>query len=89
MALGARAGTVLGMLLRQGALLAAAGIAVGLILAFVLARVLAGLVFGVSVSDPLTYGSVALGLLSVALLACVTAARRALTVDPAETLRTD
>jgi predicted permease len=89
MALGARAGTVLGMLLRQGALVAASGVAAGTLAALALSRVLAGLVFGVSVTDPLTHAAVAAGLLALALLSCAAAARRALVVDPAETLRSE
>jgi ABC-type lipoprotein release transport system permease subunit len=77
------------MLLRQGALVAASGVAAGTLAALALSRVLAGLVFGVSVTDPLTYAAVAAALLALALLSCAAAARRALVVDPAETLRSE
>jgi ABC-type antimicrobial peptide transport system permease subunit len=87
MALGARGREVLLMVLRQGATIAVGGVLVGLALAFAASRALAGLVYGVSVSDGATYLAVALLLFVVAVGACLVAARRAVRVDPAETLR--
>jgi putative ABC transport system permease protein len=87
MALGARAPDVLGLVLRQGLLLAVAGLAAGLAGALALRRLVASMLFGVTPSDPLTLAAVALVLLSVALIACYAPARRAASVDPAVALR--
>jgi putative ABC transport system permease protein len=87
MALGARTGNVLGMVLRQGALLAASGIAIGLVVSLALGRVMSSLLFAVEATDPLTFALVSLLLGAVALLACYLPARRAATVDPIAALR--
>ncbi|MSR35862.1 MAG: ABC transporter permease [Gemmatimonadetes bacterium] len=89
MALGASAGTVRGMVVRQGGTLAAFGIVVGLVAAAALSKVMATLLYGVSAKDPLTYGGVAAGLALVALLGSWLPARRAAGVDPAVALRND
>ncbi|QSQ25774.1 ABC transporter permease [Pyxidicoccus parkwayensis] len=88
-ALGATAGDVLGLVLRQAALLAGVGVALGVLGAVGLSRVLAGLVYGVSTTDPLVLGAVALLLLGVALLASWLPARRAARVDPMTVLRAE
>lgn len=64
-----------------------AGIAVGLVGAVALTRVMASLLFGVSATDSLTFGAVALLLAVVAFVAAVIPARRATTVDPIVALR--
>jgi putative ABC transport system permease protein len=87
MALGARAPEVLGLVLRQGLLLAGLGVLAGLAGALALRRVVAGMLFGVAPSDPLTLAAVAAVLLAVALVACYAPARRAANVDPAVALR--
>jgi ABC-type antimicrobial peptide transport system permease subunit len=87
MALGARAGHVRGMVIRSGLELSAIGLVLGTAGALALRRVLASFVFGVSTADPLIYGSVALLMLSVAILACYLPARRASRVDPLIALR--
>lgn len=87
MALGATARNVSGMVVRQGLTLAAFGIALGLAAAFGLNRLLTSLLFGVSASDPMTYGAVALALLGVATLASYLPARRASMIDPVVALR--
>jgi ABC-type antimicrobial peptide transport system permease subunit len=86
-ALGARGRQVMWLLVRQGAAIAVAGVAAGLVLAFLASRVLSGLLYGVSVTDAATYAAVAALLFAVAVAACLAAARRAVSVDPAETLR--
>ncbi len=89
MALGARQGQMLGLILRHGLLLAAIGVAVGLGAAYGLTRFLTTLLFGVTASDPLTFAVVAAALATVALLACLIPARRAARVDPIIALRCD
>jgi len=87
MALGAEPRGIFALVLRQGAVLAASGIAVGLALSFVLTRALANVLFGVSPADPLTYAAVSGVLIAVALVACYLPARRAAKVDPMVALR--
>ena len=87
MALGARGGDVVRMLVTQGARFAVAGIAVGLVTAFALTRFLAALLYGVSATDPLSFSATALVLLLAALVASWIPARRAARVDPMEALR--
>jgi predicted permease len=86
-ALGAQAGDVLLLVLKQGALLAAGGSAVGVILALLLGQAVSTLLFGVSGRDPLTLGAVSVTLTMVTLLACYIPARRAARVDPLVALR--
>jgi putative ABC transport system permease protein len=87
MALGAAQGSVLRMVIRQGAGLAAMGVAVGLAGAFALTRLLSTLLFGVSATDPLTFVAAALGLLLVAVAASLVPARRATRISPVDALR--
>ncbi len=87
MALGARQGEVLRMVLRQGVTVVLIGIAIGVAGAFALARVVEALLYEVSAGDPFTLVAVSTALLAVALLASFLPARRAARVDPAISLR--
>jgi predicted permease len=87
MALGASQRSVLGLVLGQGLLTAAAGVAVGVVVAVAVTRTMGSLLFGLSPTDPLTFAGVALLLVAVAMMACYVPARRASKVDPMEALR--
>jgi ABC-type antimicrobial peptide transport system permease subunit len=87
MALGARRGDVVGLVLRYGGLLGGAGVAIGLVVATGLSRFLSAMLFEVSATDPATYGAAVALLVVVALLACWVPARRATRVDPMVALR--
>jgi putative ABC transport system permease protein len=89
MALGARPADVLRQILSRGLALAVGGAAIGLGSALWLTRVLRSLLFGVSPTDPLTFASVGLFLVAVALLACWLPARTAMRIEPASALRVD
>jgi putative ABC transport system permease protein len=82
MAVGARPANVLGMVLREGFLLAAIGTAVGLAGSFALARSMRSLLFEVSPADPVTLCAVESGLGLIALLACYLSAYHATRVGP-------
>lgn len=86
-ALGAQDGDVLALVIRQGMILALIGAAVGLIAGSVLTRLIRGWLYEVSITDPATFGAVAVALLLVMLLACYVPARRATKVDPMIALR--
>jgi predicted permease len=86
-ALGADDRNVSALFLRQGLLLAAAGVAIGLVVAAATTRVMSSLLFGVGATDPVTYAIVAIGLGGTALLASYIPARRASRIDPASALR--
>jgi predicted permease len=87
MALGARPGNILAMIVRQAFTMIGAGQLIGLVGALALTRVLASFLFGVSPEDPVTFVCVALLLALVAFMACAVAARRALRIDPVTALR--
>ena len=87
MALGARPGNVVRMVIGQGIALAAMGLAAGLIGAWWLTRLLASLLFGVTATDPLTFGAVGILLMIVAIVASAIPALRAARVDPLAALR--
>jgi putative ABC transport system permease protein len=87
LSLGAEKADVLRLVVRQGMLMALGGVAVGILASLALTRLMETLLFEVSVTDPLTFGVIALLLTSVALLACFVPARRAAKVDPLVALR--
>jgi putative ABC transport system permease protein len=87
MALGATPGQVLREILLQGMRITAIGIAIGLAGAVALASLLKSVLVGVSATDPLTLGGVALVLALVAATACYIPARKATHIDPAIALR--
>jgi ABC-type antimicrobial peptide transport system permease subunit len=87
LALGARRGEILQMVLRQGLGLAMAGAALGLVGSAIVSHLMAGLLYGVMPTDPLTFVGVTLVLTGVALAACYIPARRAMRVDPMIALR--
>lgn len=86
-ALGANLQDLLRMVLRQGMTPVLAGLVAGVVAALFASNLIGSLLFGVSASDPLTLGTVALVVAAVALLACYVPARRATRVDPITALR--
>jgi putative ABC transport system permease protein len=87
MALGAQSETVLRMILREGAVLGGAGVALGLLGSFAVTRVLRGYLFGVEPHDALTFAAVSGLLLGICLAASYIPARRAARVTPMTALR--
>ena len=86
-ALGAQRSDVFRLVLGQGLKLALIGICIGLAASFGLTRLMASQLYGLSATDPLTLGGVAIVLAVVALLACYIPARRASSVNPMVALR--
>jgi putative ABC transport system permease protein len=87
MALGAQRGDVLRLVLREGAILIAAGLAIGLLASAASVRVLQSQLYNLNTSDPLTFVVVTLLLASIAFLACYLPARKAMRTDPLMALR--
>jgi putative ABC transport system permease protein len=88
-ALGATPGAVMRLALGGGLRLAALGVAVGAVTAAATTRVLASMLYAVSPADPATFAAITGLVASIALVASYVPARRALHVDPTETLRAD
>lgn len=89
MALGAQRRNVLLLIVSDGMKLAVIGITIGLAVAIVLSKLATTLLFGIEQNDALTFASVSIGALAVALLACYIPARRATKVDPLVALRNE
>ncbi len=87
MAIGAKPGDVVRMMVSEGGRMAVVGVVLGSVVALAGARLIRGLLFEVSATDPLTFAAVAAALLGVALLASYLPARRATRVDPMVALR--
>ena len=87
MALGADARDVMKLVLREGLVIVSMGVGIGLALAFLATRLISSFLYNVSASDPLTFLSISLLLVGVALGACLVPGRRATKVDPMEALR--
>jgi len=87
LALGATPADIMRLVLRQGFALATSGALVGFLLTRVLSSTFGHVLFGVSPTDPATYGAVAVLLVLVVLVACAVPARRAMRVDPIAALR--
>lgn len=89
LALGASAGSVLALVVRRGALMAAVGAAAGVLVALWATKPLGALLYGISATDPLTFVTVPFLFMIVAIIASYAPARRATRVDPVKALRAD
>jgi predicted permease len=87
LALGAQLSDVLSLVLRHGLKLTIIGAAIGLCGAYLATRAITSVLYGVSATDPLTFGAVSVLLIGVALVACYVPSRRATKVDPLVALR--
>jgi putative ABC transport system permease protein len=87
MALGARTGNVLKLVIGKAMMLALLGVAIGLVASYCVTKLMSALLFEVKPTDVTTFSTVSIGLLLVALLACYIPARRATKVDPLVALR--
>jgi putative ABC transport system permease protein len=87
MALGARSGDVVRMVLRHALLMIAVGVSLGLAGSFALTRVVKSALYGVTATDPATYAGISILLVLVAIVACVVPTRRAVAVHPTIALR--
>lgn len=89
LALGARRSEVFGLVLKEGMVLAVAGVVAGLAAAFGTTQVMRSLLYDTSATDPVTYAAMASAALVVAVIACLVPALRATQVDPLTALRAD
>jgi ABC-type antimicrobial peptide transport system permease subunit len=89
MALGAQAGAVLRMIMREGSIMLFSGLIIGLLLAIVTAKILSGVLYGVSALDPIAFAVAPLVMTTAALIATWLPARRATRIDPVQALRSE
>jgi predicted permease len=89
MALGARPGEVMRMILREGAVMLISGVSLGLLLAVATGRIVSSMLYHVSALDPVAFVIAPVVLASAALLACWIPARRATKISPMAALRTE
>lgn len=89
LALGAQRHNILVLVLGEGTKMASIGAVLGIAASLLLTRLMAKQLFGVSAHDPITYASVALVLMLVAIAACLVPARRAVRMDPMKSLRSE
>ena len=89
MALGAQAGAVLRMIMREGSIMLFSGVIIGLLLAIASAKILSGILYGVHALDPIAFTVAALVMTSAVLIATWLPARRATRVNPIQALRTE
>lgn len=89
MALGAQRAAVLRMIMREGSIMLACGVALGLLLAVGVGKILSGILYGVGALDPIAFATAPVVLAAAALLATWVPARRATRVDPVVALRTE
>ena len=87
LALGAKPRDVLKLVVRQAMVLALGGVGIGLLASWALTRLMKGLLFSVSVTDPMTFVAIAVLMTLIALIACLIPALRATKVDPLVALR--
>jgi len=89
MALGAQAGAVLRMIMREGSIMLFSGIIIGLLLAIATAKILSGILYGIRALDPIAFTVAPLVMTIAALIATWLPARRATRVDPVQALRSE
>ena len=89
LALGAPPGEVVGLFVRRGVIVAILGVAIGLGAAAAFTRMMRSLLFGISPFDPTTFAATPALLVSIAVLASYLPARRALAIDPVESMRAE
>jgi ABC-type antimicrobial peptide transport system permease subunit len=89
MALGAQAGAVLRMIMREGSIMLVSGVVIGLLLSMATAKALSGILYEVGALDPVAFTAAPLVLAAAALIATWLPARRATRVNPIQALRTE
>lgn len=89
MALGAQVHHILQLILKHGVVLVTLGVGMGIVAAILVTRLMSHMLYGVTPTDPLTFGAIALLLTFIALVACYLPARRATHVDPVVALRSE
>jgi putative ABC transport system permease protein len=87
MALGAKPGDVLKLIIKQGMILGGGGVIIGLIVSFAMTRVLASQLYGITSTDPWIFAAISLLLILIAVIACYIPALRATKVDPMVAVR--